>query len=72
MKVLTQPGIMSTSALLVLPAVLQIFEVTSTTTIRELCCSIASQLKLSSAHGYGLYLKMRKKVRLRFPPPMVM
>uniref|UniRef100_H3CR28 Myosin VIIBb n=1 Tax=Tetraodon nigroviridis TaxID=99883 RepID=H3CR28_TETNG len=40
----------------------QTFEVTSTTTIRELCCSIASQLKLSSADGYGLYLKTRKKM----------
>lgn len=48
---------------------LQIFEVTSTTTIRELCRSIASQLKVSSADGYGLYLKTRKKARLRFPPP---
>lgn len=64
--------ITSTSALLVPLAVLQIFEVTSTTTIRDLCCSIASQLKLSSADGYGLYLKTRKKVRLRFSPPRMM
>lgn len=61
---------MSTSVVLL--AVLQIFEVTSTTTIGDLCRSIASKLKLSSADGYGLYLKTRKKVRLRFPPPRVM
>lgn len=48
-----------------LVAVLQIFEVTSTTTIRELCDSVASQLQLGSVTGYGLYLKTRKKVRLR-------
>ncbi|TNM98025.1 hypothetical protein fugu_014271 [Takifugu bimaculatus] len=41
----------------------EIFEVTSTTTIRELCDSVASQLKLSSVNGYGLYLKTRKKVK---------
>ncbi|XP_038575317.1 unconventional myosin-VIIa-like [Micropterus salmoides] len=39
-----------------------IFEVTSTTTIRDLCRSIASQLKLTSADGYGLYLKTPNKV----------
>nr|XP_020479722.1 unconventional myosin-VIIb-like [Monopterus albus] len=39
-----------------------IFEVTSTTTIKDLCCSIASQLKLSFADGYGLYLKTPNKV----------
>ncbi|XP_033507095.2 unconventional myosin-VIIa-like [Epinephelus lanceolatus] len=39
-----------------------IFEVTSTTTIKDLCCSIAFQLKLSSADGYGLYLKTSNKV----------
>ncbi|KAM9845449.1 unconventional myosin-VIIa-like [Aulostomus maculatus] len=39
-----------------------IFEVTSTTTIKDLCCSIASQLSLSSADGYGLYLKTPNKV----------
>lgn len=48
-----------------LVAALQIFEVTSTTTIRELCDTVASRLQLSSATGYGLYLKTRKKVRLR-------
>lgn len=47
-----------------LVAVLQIFEVTSATTIRELCDSVASQLKLRSVTGYGLYLRTRKKVRL--------
>ncbi|XP_070775715.1 unconventional myosin-VIIb-like [Enoplosus armatus] len=39
-----------------------IFEVTSTTTIGDLCCSIASQFKLSSDDGYGLYLKTPNKV----------
>lgn len=41
-----------------------IFEVTSTTTIKDLCCSIASQLKLSSADGYGLYMKTHKLISL--------
>lgn len=45
-------------------AVVQIFEVTSTTTIKDLRCSIASQLRLTSADGYGLYLKTPNKVRL--------
>ncbi|XP_070700920.1 unconventional myosin-VIIb-like [Pempheris klunzingeri] len=40
----------------------EIFEVASTTTIRDLCWSIASQLNLSSADGYGLYLKTPNKV----------
>ncbi|XP_031721181.1 unconventional myosin-VIIb-like isoform X1 [Anarrhichthys ocellatus] len=39
-----------------------IFEVKSTTTIKDLCYSIASQLKLSSAEGYGLYLKTTSKL----------
>ncbi|XP_028284277.1 unconventional myosin-VIIa-like isoform X2 [Parambassis ranga] len=39
-----------------------IFEVTSTTTVKELCCSIASQLCLSSAEGYGLYMKIPNKI----------
>ncbi|XP_077391764.1 unconventional myosin-VIIb-like [Festucalex cinctus] len=39
-----------------------LFEVTSTTTIQELCCSITSQLKLSSPDGYGLYLKTPNKM----------
>uniref|UniRef100_A0A3Q1HJF5 Myosin VIIBb n=1 Tax=Anabas testudineus TaxID=64144 RepID=A0A3Q1HJF5_ANATE len=39
-----------------------IFEVTSTTTIKDLRCSIASQLRLTSADGYGLYLKTPNKV----------
>ncbi|GLD51354.1 unconventional myosin-VIIa-like isoform X1 [Lates japonicus] len=39
-----------------------IFEVASTTTIKELCYSIASHLKLNSADGYGLYLKTPNKV----------
>lgn len=43
---------------------MQIFEVTSTTTIKDLCCSIASQLRLTSADGYGLYLKTPNKVGL--------
>ncbi|XP_040911103.1 unconventional myosin-VIIa-like [Toxotes jaculatrix] len=38
-----------------------IYEVTSTTTIKDLCWSVASQLKLSSAEGYGLYLKTADK-----------
>uniref|UniRef100_A0A3Q3N3P0 Unconventional myosin-VIIa-like n=1 Tax=Mastacembelus armatus TaxID=205130 RepID=A0A3Q3N3P0_9TELE len=42
----------------------EIVEVTSTTTIRDLCCSVASELKLSSADGYGLYLKTPNKVSL--------
>ncbi|XP_071399121.1 unconventional myosin-VIIb-like [Centroberyx affinis] len=39
-----------------------LFEVTSTTRMRDLCHSIASQLNLSSADGYGLYLKTPNKV----------
>ncbi|XP_018532939.1 unconventional myosin-VIIa isoform X2 [Lates calcarifer] len=39
-----------------------IFEVASTTTIKELCYSIASHLKLNSADGYSLYLKTPNKV----------
>ncbi|KAK2895631.1 hypothetical protein Q8A73_015119 [Channa argus] len=39
-----------------------IFEVKSTTTIKDLCFSIASQLRLNSADGYGLYLKTPNKV----------
>ncbi|XP_072297186.1 unconventional myosin-VIIb-like [Eucyclogobius newberryi] len=38
-----------------------IFEVSSTTTIKDLCQSIACQLKLLSADGYGLYLKTVNK-----------
>eukprot|EP00064_Thunnus_orientalis_P004684 superscaffoldBa00000434_g4696 len=40
-----------------------IYEVTSTTTIKDLCCTIASELRLSSADGYGLYLKTPNKVQ---------
>ncbi|TNN54021.1 Unconventional myosin-VIIb [Liparis tanakae] len=39
-----------------------ILEVKSTTTSKDLCYSIASQLKLSSAEGYGLYLKTPNKL----------
>ncbi|KAM3603846.1 uncharacterized protein V6R79_002916 [Siganus canaliculatus] len=39
-----------------------IFEVSSTTTIKELCQSIATELTLSSAEGYGLYLKIPKNM----------
>ncbi|XP_061653732.1 unconventional myosin-VIIa-like [Phyllopteryx taeniolatus] len=39
-----------------------IFEVTSTTTIQDLCYNIASQIKLSSPDGYGLYLKTPNKM----------
>ncbi|XP_068459277.1 unconventional myosin-VIIb-like [Clinocottus analis] len=39
-----------------------IFEVKSTTTSKDLCYSIASELHLSSAEGYGLYLKTPIKV----------
>ncbi|XP_061696486.1 unconventional myosin-VIIa-like isoform X2 [Syngnathoides biaculeatus] len=39
-----------------------IFEVTSTTTIQDLCSNIASQLQLSSPDGYGLYLKTSNKM----------
>uniref|UniRef100_A0A3P8U3G5 Myosin VIIBb n=1 Tax=Amphiprion percula TaxID=161767 RepID=A0A3P8U3G5_AMPPE len=39
-----------------------IFEVASTITIKDLCYSITSNLKLSSAEGYGLYLKTPTKV----------
>ncbi|KAK7945068.1 hypothetical protein WMY93_000796 [Mugilogobius chulae] len=38
-----------------------LFEVSSTTTIKGLCRKIASQLKLLSADGYGLYLKTINK-----------
>ncbi|XP_076018235.1 unconventional myosin-VIIb-like [Genypterus blacodes] len=40
-----------------------IFEVTSTTRIIDLCCIIADQMNLSSAEGYGLYLKTPNKVQ---------
>ncbi|KAF3858548.1 hypothetical protein F7725_011749 [Dissostichus mawsoni] len=39
-----------------------IFEVQSTTTIEDLCRSIAYQLKLTSADGYGLSLKTTNKM----------
>lgn len=39
----------------------EIFEVSSTTTIKDLCQSIATQLKLISADGYGLYFKTANK-----------
>uniref|UniRef100_A0A3B4EZ56 Unconventional myosin-VIIa-like n=1 Tax=Pundamilia nyererei TaxID=303518 RepID=A0A3B4EZ56_9CICH len=39
-----------------------IVEVTSTTTIGDMCISIASQLILYSPEGYGLYLKTLTKV----------
>lgn len=42
----------------------QILEVTSTTVIKSLCSNIASRLQLSSADGYGLYLKTPNKVGL--------
>ncbi|XP_023277674.1 unconventional myosin-VIIa-like [Seriola lalandi dorsalis] len=40
----------------------EIFEVTSTTTMRDLCSSVASHLNLSSAEGYGFYLKTPNKI----------
>ncbi|XP_041849279.1 unconventional myosin-VIIa-like [Melanotaenia boesemani] len=40
-----------------------LFEVTSTTTVKDLRCSIASKLKLSSPDGYGLYVKTPLKIR---------
>ncbi|KAJ3595722.1 hypothetical protein NHX12_005025 [Muraenolepis orangiensis] len=39
-----------------------LFEVTSTTRIRELCCNIATQLNLTSPDGYGLYMNTASKV----------
>uniref|UniRef100_A0AAQ4PVW2 Myosin VIIBb n=1 Tax=Gasterosteus aculeatus aculeatus TaxID=481459 RepID=A0AAQ4PVW2_GASAC len=39
-----------------------IFEVKSTSTIETLCRSIAIKLKVSSAEGYGLYLKTPNKL----------
>lgn len=39
----------------------EIFPVTSTTTIKDLCYTVASQLKLISPEGYGLYLKTANK-----------
>uniref|UniRef100_A0A672ZHG2 Myosin VIIBb n=1 Tax=Sphaeramia orbicularis TaxID=375764 RepID=A0A672ZHG2_9TELE len=39
----------------------EIFAVTSTTTIKELCYTVASQLKFKSVEGYGLYLKTASK-----------
>ncbi|CAG5897084.1 unnamed protein product [Menidia menidia] len=39
-----------------------LFEVTSTTTVKDLRCSIASQLRLTSPDGYGLYVKTPQKV----------
>ncbi|XP_053294879.1 unconventional myosin-VIIa [Pleuronectes platessa] len=40
----------------------EIIEVKSTTSIKDLCCSVASHLNLSSAEGFGLYLKTPDKV----------
>ncbi|CAJ1071655.1 unconventional myosin-VIIa-like [Xyrichtys novacula] len=40
----------------------EIIEVSSTTTIQELCHTIALRLQLSSVEGYGLYLKTRLKI----------
>ncbi|XP_059913806.1 unconventional myosin-VIIa-like isoform X2 [Gadus macrocephalus] len=40
----------------------ELFEVTSTTTIRDLCSTIATQLNLSSPDGYGLFMKTAVKV----------
>uniref|UniRef100_A0A8C4DJN0 Myosin VIIBb n=1 Tax=Dicentrarchus labrax TaxID=13489 RepID=A0A8C4DJN0_DICLA len=40
----------------------EILEVKSTTTIKDLCYNIASELKLSSADGYGLFLKTPNKI----------
>lgn len=45
-------------------AVVQLFEVMSTITIKELRRSIAFKLNLSSAEGYGLYVKTQRKVKL--------
>uniref|UniRef100_A0AAQ5X725 Myosin VIIBb n=1 Tax=Amphiprion ocellaris TaxID=80972 RepID=A0AAQ5X725_AMPOC len=45
-----------------------IFEVASTITIKDLCYSITSNLKLSSAEGYGLYLKTPTKVGSDYVP----
>ncbi|KAM4604686.1 unconventional myosin-VIIa-like [Polymixia lowei] len=39
-----------------------LFEVTSTTRIHDLCHNIAHQLNLSSAEGYGLFMKTPNKV----------
>ncbi|TMS09553.1 hypothetical protein E3U43_002212 [Larimichthys crocea] len=39
-----------------------IYEVKSTTTIKEMCTNIAFHLKLSSDNGYGLYLKTPNKM----------
>ncbi|XP_072219091.1 unconventional myosin-VIIb-like [Leuresthes tenuis] len=39
-----------------------LFEVTSTTTVKDLRCSIASQLSLTSPEGYGLYVKTLQKM----------
>ncbi|XP_077580422.1 unconventional myosin-VIIb-like isoform X2 [Stigmatopora nigra] len=39
-----------------------LYEVTSTTTIQELCYTISSQLNLRSPDGYGLYLKTQNKM----------
>uniref|UniRef100_A0A3B3D6D1 Myosin VIIBb n=1 Tax=Oryzias melastigma TaxID=30732 RepID=A0A3B3D6D1_ORYME len=44
----------------------EIYEVTSTTTIKDLCLSIASQLGLTSADGFGLYMKTTQKVCANF------
>ncbi|KAK2831780.1 hypothetical protein Q7C36_016866 [Tachysurus vachellii] len=40
----------------------ELFEVTSTTRIRDLCRSIAGNLMLSSADGYSLFVKTASKV----------
>ncbi|XP_062337712.1 unconventional myosin-VIIb [Osmerus eperlanus] len=40
----------------------ELFEVESTTRIRDLCRTIASRLKLSSSDGYGLFMKTTNKV----------
>ncbi|XP_059200423.1 unconventional myosin-VIIb-like [Centropristis striata] len=40
----------------------EIYEVQSTTTIKDMCVSIANELTLTSSEGYGLYLKVPSKI----------
>lgn len=40
----------------------QIFEVTTTTRIKDLCRNISRDLRLSSSDGYSLFVKTANKV----------
>lgn len=52
------------------PAVLflsfQIFEVTSTTRVRDLSLNIVKKLRLASSEGYSIFVKTHNKVHMGF------